>query len=199
MLSLGSEGLMLRQPGSLYETGRSPTLLKVKRFQEAEARVVGYEQGSGRHKGRLGALLVETANGTCFAVGTGLTDAQRDNPPPVGSTITFRYQELTDRGVPRFPSFVGICADPEKSQIAETGEPAMSNLSGIARRFEFTGGNSHKFWEVSIQGNEVKVRFGRIGTQGQVQVKSFEEAEAAAKHVEKLVREKLGKGYREVG
>mgnify|MGYP005817387103 CR=1 FL=1 len=67
--------------------------------------------GKGRHAGRLGALVVELPNGLTFSVGTGFTDDQRRNPPPVGSTITFRYQELTDRGVPRFPSFVRVCSD----------------------------------------------------------------------------------------
>lgn len=105
---LGGEGLMLRQPGSHYETGRSSTLLKVKQFQDAEARVIAHLPGSGRHKGRLGALLVELPSGIQFHVGTGFTDAQRNSPPPVGSTITFRYQELTDGGVPRFPSFVRV-------------------------------------------------------------------------------------------
>jgi len=109
--ALGGEGLMLRQPESHYEAGRSATLLKVKTFRDAEARIVGHEPGKGRHKGRLGALLVEMANGTRFAVGTGLSDAERSSPPPVGSTITFRYQELTDGGVPRFPVFVGRRGD----------------------------------------------------------------------------------------
>ena len=65
----------------------------------------------GRHRGRLGALLVATPNGTTFSVGTGLTDAQREHPPAVGALITFRFQELTDRGVPRFPSFVRTGSD----------------------------------------------------------------------------------------
>jgi DNA ligase 1 len=104
--ALGGEGLMLRQPGSKYEAGRSTTLLKVKSFHDAEARVLEHLPGEGRHKGRLGALLVQLADGTKFSVGTGFSDAQRASPPVVGSTITFRYQELTDRGVPRFPSFV---------------------------------------------------------------------------------------------
>jgi DNA ligase-1 len=104
--ALGGEGLMLRQPGSLYESGRSSTLLKIKKFYDAEARVIEHLPGAGRHKGRLGALLVALPNGTTFSVGTGFSDAQRENPPPVDSTITFRYQELSDRGVPRFPSFV---------------------------------------------------------------------------------------------
>lgn len=104
--SLGGEGLMLRQPDSKYEFGRSSTLLKVKTFHDAEAVVVGHQPGKGRHKGRLGALLVALPNGTQFSVGTGFSDAQRERPPAIGSTITFRYQELTDGGVPRFPSFV---------------------------------------------------------------------------------------------
>ncbi len=102
--ALGGEGLMLREPGSRYEAGRSPTLLKVKRFHDAEARVIEHLPGTGRHRGRLGALLVAMPDGTTFSVGTGFTDAQRERPPEVGTLITFRFQELTDRGVPRFPS-----------------------------------------------------------------------------------------------
>ena len=99
---------MLREPGSRYEAGRSPTLLKVKTFQDAEARVVEHLPGAGRHKGRLGALLAELPDGTSFSIGTGFSDAEREDPPAVGSVVTFRYQELSDRGVPRFPSFVRV-------------------------------------------------------------------------------------------
>ncbi len=109
--ALGGEGLMLRQPGSKYEHGRSATLLKVKTFHDADAKVIGHEPGRGKHKGRLGALLVELANGTRFAVGTGFSDAERAAPPLVGSIITFRYQELSEAGVPRFPSFVRVRSD----------------------------------------------------------------------------------------
>ncbi|HTK78172.1 MAG TPA: DNA ligase, partial [Gemmataceae bacterium] len=107
--ALGGEGLMLRKPESRYEARRSAALLKVKTFHDAEARVVGHEAGRGRHKGRLGALLVELADGTRFAVGTGLSDAVRSSPPPLDTWVTFRFQGLTDGGVPRFPVFVGRC------------------------------------------------------------------------------------------
>jgi DNA ligase-1 len=106
--SLGAEGLMLRQPGSLYVAGRSSTLLKVKSFKDDEAVVIAHQAGAGRHKGRLGALLVRLANGNEFSVGTGFSDKEREAPPAVGATITFRYQELSDGGVPRFPSYVGV-------------------------------------------------------------------------------------------
>ncbi len=108
---LGGEGLMLRKPGSRYEPGRSHTLLKVKSFKDDEARVVGHVAGAGRHKGRLGALEVELRDGTRFSVGTGLSDAERENPPAPGTIITFRYQELSNDGVPRFPSYVGVRID----------------------------------------------------------------------------------------
>ena len=109
--SLGGEGLMLRQPGSRYEVGRSNTLLKAKLFSELDAQVVEHLAGQGRHRDRMGALLVQLTNGLRFNVGTGFTDAQRETPPTVGTIITVRYQELTDRGVPRFPSFVRVRRD----------------------------------------------------------------------------------------
>jgi len=65
------------------------------------------------------------------------------------------------------------------------------------RYFEFIGGNSEKFWEICINGNEVTVRFGRIGTEGQTQIKTFPDAAAANRHAEKLIASKIGKGYAE--
>ncbi len=106
--ALGGEGLMLRRPQSPYTIGRSHDLLKVKSFQDTEAVVIQHRPGSGKHAGRLGALLVELPNGIQFSIGTGFTDAQRENPPPIGSTITFKYHSLTKSGVPRFASFLRI-------------------------------------------------------------------------------------------
>jgi DNA ligase 1 len=106
--SLGGEGLMLRQPKSKYTAGRSATLLKVKSFKDDEAIVIAHQAGAGKHKGRLGALLVRLADGTEFAIGTGFSDKERESPPPLGTTVIFRYQELSDGGVPRFPSFHAV-------------------------------------------------------------------------------------------
>ena len=216
--ALGGEGLMLRQPGSRYEAGRSPTLLKVKTFRDAEARVVEHLPGTGRHKGRLGALSVVLSDGTTFSIGTGFSDAQRDRPPEIGSVVTFRYQELSDRGVPRFPSFVRVRKDavsselPTSSPSPEPGAPtratkaqapavpdsrssAANEAGALTRRFEFTEAGSAKFWEIATEGNEVTVRFGRIGTQGQTQTKTLADAEAATRHAGKLIAEKTKKGY----
>jgi DNA ligase 1 len=197
--ALGGEGLMLRQPQSRYAVGRSMTLLKVKRFQDAEARVVGYEAGKGRHKGRLGALLVEMANGIRFAVGTGFSDSERGQPPAVGNLITFRYQELSDAGVPRFPSYVGIRTEVQAVTIVKKKEivVAATPASG-GRRFEFSEGKSNKFWEIVVDKTDVTVQFGRIGSEGQTKTKSFPNEAAAAEHAKKLIEEKTDKGYVEV-
>jgi DNA ligase-1 len=196
---LGGEGLMLRQPGSKYQAGRSATLLKIKSFHDAEARVVGHEAGAGRHKGRLGALLVEMADGTRFAVGTGFSDAERGEPPPVGSTITFRYQELTDAGVPRFPSYVGVrnlvtAAAPAVVPTAAKRAGSAPTIGG-KRHFQYVDGKSDKFWEIEVNGTEVTVRYGRRGTAGQTNTKSFRDEAAARKHADGIVKEKTDKGY----
>jgi DNA ligase-1 len=193
--AMGGEGLMLRMPGSRYEHCRSSTLLKVKTFHEAEATVIAHERGTGRHKGRLGAVLAEMADGTRFAVGTGFTDAERSSPPTIGSTITFRYQELTEAGVPRFPTFVRIRGD----MAPRKGEPSLSNKTASTRRFEFVEGSSDKFWEIAVNGSQVTVCFGRNGTAGQRDTKTFADAADAQKHADKKIVEKLGKGYSEVG
>ena len=104
----GGEGLMLRDPESLPSAGRSQALLKVKSFLDDEAVIIGHEAGRGRHKGRMGAIRVETPAGVKFSIGTGFDDKDRDNPPAIGSTVTYKYQELTDGGMPRFPVFIGV-------------------------------------------------------------------------------------------
>jgi len=67
----------------------------------------------------------------------------------------------------------------------------------MKRYFEFTDEKSSKFWEINLEGTSVTVRFGRIGTNGQTQTKTFPDAAAAKKHHDKLVEEKTGKGYEE--
>ena len=196
--ALGGEGLMLRRPGSDYEVGRSLTLLKVKSFRDAEARVVEHLAGAGRHKGRLGALLVELADGTRFAVGTGFSDAQRGAPPPAGSIITFRYQELSDGGVPRFPSYIGVRDDvawPIAPVRLATEVITTTTAEALSRRFELVEGGSAKFWEVALDGVSVTVRYGRIGSEGQAKTKQLADEAAALRHVDDLIREKTGKGY----
>lgn len=106
--SIGAEGLMLRAPASPYESKRSHFLLKVKEMHDAEGTVIGHKQGAGKHSNRLGALWVRTEDGHEFGVGTGLSDAERESPPPIGTVITYRYQELTKDGIPRFPVFIRV-------------------------------------------------------------------------------------------
>jgi DNA ligase-1 len=104
----GGEGLVLHRGNSLYQSGRNGDVLKVKPYEDAEAKVVGHEAGQGKHAQRTGALWIETPQGLRFKLGTGLSDAQRENPPALDQWVTYRYRGLTDKGVPRFASFVRI-------------------------------------------------------------------------------------------
>lgn len=111
VVSEGGEGLMLRKPESEYEAGRSPTLLKVKPLDDAEATVIAHLPGKGKNAGKLGALRVRTAEGREFSIGTGFTDVQREMPPPIGTLVTYRFRGKTAKGLPRFPSFLRVRRD----------------------------------------------------------------------------------------
>lgn len=104
ILSIGGEGVMLRNLNRPYEFRRSWSLLKVKPELTGTAKVVGHQPGKGKHEGRLGSLICEW-EGKTVEVGTGFTDEQRENPPMVGAMIPFRYQCLTNEGIPRFPVY----------------------------------------------------------------------------------------------
>jgi DNA ligase-1 len=202
---------MARQPGSGYSAGRSWSLLKIKRFHDAEARVVEHQEGTGKHMGRLGALLVELADGTRFAVGTGFTDAEREDPPAVGSLITFRYQELSTGGVPRFPSFVRLRTDDVELRMPEVVHPIAIQVSrpmpprppppeplrGVLR-LEFTVGSAVRFWEVEVQGAVQLVRYGKEGQPPHQQEQHFEDEEEALRATWHLIGQKKEKGYVEV-
>ncbi|WP_233204776.1 DNA ligase [Limnohabitans sp. 15K] len=104
----GGEGLMLHRADSLWQPGRSDALFKLKPELDEEALVVGHQPGKGRLLGMTGALLVQMPSGQRFALGSGLSDAQRRNPPPVGAWVTYRYRDRTPSGLPRFASFLRV-------------------------------------------------------------------------------------------
>jgi DNA ligase-1 len=108
---LGGEGLIVRDPEALYLAGRRPEILKVKSFQDNEAVVIEHLPGRGRNAGLLGALLVELPDGTRFKIGTGFSDAQRRDPPPLGATVTFKHHGHYRSGLPKFPVFLRIRHD----------------------------------------------------------------------------------------
>jgi len=110
--ALRGEGLMLHKGSSFYHDGRDDDLLKLKTYQDAEAQVIGHLPGKGKYSEALGALLVTALNheakGKTFKIGTGFSDLERQNPPQIGATITYKYYGLTSKGLPRFASFMRI-------------------------------------------------------------------------------------------
>jgi len=111
LISKGAEGLVLRDPNQLYETGRSRQSLKMKAYQDDECQVVGYKPGKGQFSGKVGALLCEWHSKMTLSIGSGLTVQEREHPPKIGQWVTFKYYGLTGYGKPRFPVFMRIRLD----------------------------------------------------------------------------------------
>ena len=106
----GGEGVMLRNPNTPYHGGRSSNLLKLKSQYDAECTVTRHHEGKGKYAGKLGAVSCKNQHGE-FRIGSGFKDADRDNPPPVGSVITYRYRGFTQKGTPRFATFLRVRKD----------------------------------------------------------------------------------------
>lgn len=120
----GGEGLMLRKPESVWEPKRSNDLLKVKKYLDSEATVIGYYWGKGKLTGLMGSLLVKWTNGIEFEL-SGFTDSERvltlpvyepspgslvaddirSSQFPISSQITFRYRDITKAGVPKHANY----------------------------------------------------------------------------------------------
>ena len=107
-VNAGAEGLILHRKSAVFESGRTDNLLKLKPHMDAEARVVDVLGGKGKYEGMMGSLLVEMPSGLRFKIGTGFSDEERKNPPQLGEYVTYKYHGLTERGVPRFASFLRV-------------------------------------------------------------------------------------------
>ncbi|VUD56641.1 DNA ligase [Thalassocella blandensis] len=113
----GAEGLMLHKAQAMFINGRNQNLLKLKPYMDAEAIVLAHLPGKGKYKAKMGSIKVrwqkDADDFVEFNIGTGFTDKERENPPAIGSTITFKYHGLTKNKLPRFPSYLRIRTDAE--------------------------------------------------------------------------------------
>lgn len=108
----GYEGAMFRRADLPVAMKRSKSLLKVKSFTDDEAILTGAVEGTGKYEGLLGALQCQTKTGRAFEIGSGFTDEQRRHFwrgfKDLPKSVNFKYQELTEDGIPRFPVFRGF-------------------------------------------------------------------------------------------
>jgi ATP-dependent DNA ligase len=98
-LSCGEEGVILKDPQGPWEDKRVKHQVKMKAELEADLRVTGFLPGSGKYEGKIGSLLVESADGKVkSAVGTGLDDEERSCDPSefLGKIVAVKYNALID-------------------------------------------------------------------------------------------------------
>jgi len=121
----GYEGIMIKDPAAVYETKRTHAWLKQKPFIEVTLEVVGYEQGTGRNIGRLGALVcsgIDDGKQITVNVGSGFSDRDRDDFWSAGDNLIGQLVEVRADAVtqnqdgsyslrfPRFKTFRGFSA-----------------------------------------------------------------------------------------
>ncbi len=98
------EGVVLRNPHAPYERKRSTQILKLKTESDEECKVIAHHKGKGQFEQVLGSLTCENHRGQ-FKIGSGFSLAERNNPPPIGSIISYKYRGLTNSGKPRFATY----------------------------------------------------------------------------------------------
>lgn len=96
-ISNGEEGIMIKNPLNKYSFTRVTDMIKMKEEKVADLKVVGYIDGMGKYTDQVGSLICETSDGKLrVSVGSGLSDADRLNPPPIGSIVSVKYNAVSD-------------------------------------------------------------------------------------------------------
>jgi DNA ligase-1 len=96
---------MLHRADSLYHSGRSDDLLKLKPWQDAEATVIEILPGKGKFSGMMGALVVKDKRGHIFRIGSGFSDNERRNPPSLVQSLPINSQVPQKKGCHVLPVF----------------------------------------------------------------------------------------------
>lgn len=109
LISKKAEGIIIKDPNQDYHTGRSPHVLKVKKAQDMEGKVIGIT--ISKKTKILQSLVLKLKNGVIFNLGIGFTKTQRKNPAKIGDIVTFKYFGFTKYKKPKFASFLHIRKD----------------------------------------------------------------------------------------
>lgn len=109
IIANGGEGVVLTMPDMLWTPYRVKYCMKHKTSRASEGFVTGYVPGQGKHKGRLGSLVL-SFNGKILKI-SGFTDEERENAKrlfPIGTRVSFKYRELSDEGVPKEARYLRV-------------------------------------------------------------------------------------------
>ena len=140
-------------------------------------------------------------NGPATAVVAARTKTEIATPTPVAPATPSTMATAPTTVRPQSAAPVQTPPTPQKAESFnvrpkfDQAAPRESATPAGFRRFTCTEDGANKFWEVAAEGTELTVRFGRIGTRGQMKQKTFASAVESTREKEKLIREKVGKGY----
>lgn len=111
---LGGEGIVVRDKNEPYYTGRNQKAMKLKPYLDSECKILSYNLGDGKFKNQVGSFLCQDKEKT-FKIGSGMSEDFRKNPPKIGTIITYKYFGFTQKGLPKFPTFLRIRKDNDLS------------------------------------------------------------------------------------
>lgn len=110
VIAKGGEGVIVRD---------SRVAFKLKPQNDAECKIVDFSRGKGRIRGKVGAIICEALmdknsgikGGVIFRIGSGLSDEMRENPPKIGTIITYKFSGVSKNGIPKHTRFLRIYAE----------------------------------------------------------------------------------------
>lgn len=112
--SIGGEGVMLKNPSSLYEGRRTWAMLKVKSYLDEEAQIlrkVFFKMNKPTEKRRVKALIMKKENGIEFRLRNGLNSEKNKNSFEIGNTVTYKFKGYDQQNIPKFPVYQRMRAE----------------------------------------------------------------------------------------
>jgi predicted DNA-binding WGR domain protein len=155
----------------------------------------GYRLVDGAGEGTSAPSATASAADKPAASPKGSAAAQKQDKPAAKAAASAKKNPFEDEGDDDDGDDDRDDAGPGQDEVRAASAASSSEKKAGVRRFEFVEGNSSKFWEIELSDTSFTTTYGRLGTSGQSSMKEYDTAAKAKKEYDKLVAEKVKKGY----